>query len=119
LESHAEDRVIATPGPCGSIWRRQECIHFREVKKRHGSPFIALARHSQDLLAMQKMTGLFHGHKPEEGADRREPGVATPGAVVAFFLNMGEEVADKSDVHLFDCQLSWSLAGLFARKLEQ
>ena len=68
---------------------------------------------------MQQVSWLFHGHKPEERADRREPGVTAPGGVAAFILDMGEEVADKRDVHLLDCQLCWSLARLFVRKLEQ
>jgi hypothetical protein len=53
LESHTENRVIATPGPCGSIWRGQERVHLRAVKKLHGSPHIAFARHRQDLLTMK------------------------------------------------------------------
>src|SRR5271166_2381078 len=53
LEGHAENGVIAPPGPRGSIWRGQERIHFRALKELHGSPLIAFTRYRQDLLTMK------------------------------------------------------------------
>src|SRR5258707_1031329 len=53
LEGHAENGVIAPPGPRGSIWRGQERIHFRPLKELHGSPLIAFTRYRQDLLTMK------------------------------------------------------------------
>jgi len=62
---------------------------------------------------------MAQGRVGEEGVDRREPGVAGPGAVAAVCLQVLQERGDHRGVEVGEAELGGLLAGLAGGEGEQ
>ena len=110
LDSKAEQRRVAPPGPGRPVRSGQQGVDLDLGQVCHQPPFEALRRNGQDALDGGGMFGMAQGGIPEQRPDRGQPGVAGAHAVLSFVLQMVEEGADQRRIEIVDVELARDLA---------
>jgi hypothetical protein len=100
LDGEREHGVVAPAGPGFLVAGSQERVGLVRGEVGDVGAVAALARDGQDPLDQRPVLGMAQGRIGEEGADRREPGVAGPGAVPAAVLQVLQERGDRRRVEV-------------------
>jgi hypothetical protein len=119
LDSHGEERSIATPDPRRPIGRGEDGRDLRRVEKRNRFALVPLAGHREDLLAQQSMGRFSDRDIPKERVNRSQARVAGPTAIAALLLQVLEKSPDERGLEILGRQRRRGLAQLVGRKPDE
>jgi hypothetical protein len=105
VEHGGEEGVVAASVEGGTVHGPEDCLDFVVLEILHRAGARPLEGHGEDPLALLKSIGVAGGDVAEERVDGGETDVAGPRAILAFGLQMVEEVQDLAWAEMIDVDL--------------
>jgi hypothetical protein len=110
---------ITPPNPTGEIRCRQHRLTLCAGEEFDGPTFVAFGGHRQYLLAKQRMRRLLKGDVLKERMNCSQADVTSASAVLPAFLEVIEEIADKTHVQIFDRDIRRRFAQPFFGEMQE
>jgi hypothetical protein len=111
LDGEGEHGVVAPAGPVRLVAGGQERVSLVRGEVGDAGAVAALAGDGQDPLDQRAVPGMAQRRIGEEGMDGRETGVAGPGAVAPFVLEVLQERGDHRGIEIGDAERAGGFAG--------
>jgi hypothetical protein len=107
-----QQRVVAAGGPPHAVWRGEQRVDLLVAQERDGRRRAAFGWDREHARDRGGVLGVLVRGVAKQRADRRQPRVASRGAVVALMREVVEERANQLGVQVGDVQLAGRRAGL-------
>ena len=102
LDRERQQRVVATADPAGAVRRGEQRVDLFRGEVGDDCAVEPFGRDRDHARDQRGVLGVAQRGEAEHRMDRRQPRVASPGAVPAFVLEMVEERGDQRRVEILD-----------------
>jgi hypothetical protein len=119
LDCDQQQGVVTSADPGGAVRAFQQRLGLLAGQERDQGAVVALLRDRQDTLDGPGVLGVVQRGEPEQGVDRRQPGVAGPRAVAPRALQVLQERGDQGGVQVGQVELGRRGGGLARDEVQQ